>query len=489
MSHVVTCFLRHGEAILLVRRAEDAPTYPGLWAGVSGYVEGDSGSPEPDARREIREETGLSDADLRLVRAGDSLRVPADLDGDTAGPIDGSGDSDGAWRVHPFLFETGTRDVTPNHEIAETAWVQPTAILDRETVPGLWAAYRRVGPTVADVAGDETHGSAHVSVRALAVLRDTAGDAERSADGDRADATEHAADGRSRVAEIARDLRASHPGMAPLRTRIDRVLAGSDRTPASVRKRAECAVDDALAADERAAGVAAARLADRVADASDDRLTLLTCSRSGTVAATLRRIDPRPTLVVAESRPGGEGVGVAESFAREADGAGTPGTADASDPTVTLLPDSAVAQVLADPESVGAPAVDAVLVGCDAILPDASVVNKTGTRGIALAAAVADVPVVVVAARDKISGTDEFAPETADATGIYDGDAPLDVLAPLFDRTPADAVSAVVTETGPLSAGAVRTVADEHAALAAWLSAPDRQPEADPPVSNPEEDP
>ena len=53
MPAVVTCFLRHEEAVLLVRRADDAPTHAGLWAGVSGYVEGDPGLSRPDAYREV----------------------------------------------------------------------------------------------------------------------------------------------------------------------------------------------------------------------------------------------------------------------------------------------------------------------------------------------------------------------------------------------------------------------------------------------------
>jgi translation initiation factor 2B subunit (eIF-2B alpha/beta/delta family) len=468
MAHVVTCFLRNAESVLLVRRADDAPTYPGLWAGVSGYVEGDPDLTEPDARREVHEETGLTEADLRLVRAGDPLTV-RDPDG---GPDD--------WVVHPYLFETTTREVTTNEEIAAVEWGQPTAILDRETVPGLWDAYRRVGPRLADVADDETHGSAQISVRALAVLRDTAGDAERNAESD-------AAGDWQSVAETARALRESHPGMAPLRTRIDRVLAESDGTPAAVRRRAETAVAEALSADDGAAAVASERLYEVAADANGtddadaDRPTVLTCSRSGTVAEALRRTEPRPNVVVTDSRPGGEGVGVAESLAREFH------EGDAADATVTLVPDSAVAQVLAEAETVDAPDVDAVLVGSDAVLPDASVVNKVGTRGVALAADAADVPVFVVTARDKISGSDEFVPESVDATAVYDGDAPLDVVAPLFDRTPADLVTAVLTEDGPLPPEAVRSVAAEHAELSEWLPAVEGHPPEEPPTGDEEE--
>jgi translation initiation factor 2B subunit (eIF-2B alpha/beta/delta family)/ADP-ribose pyrophosphatase YjhB (NUDIX family) len=433
MPAVVTCFLRHEEAVLLVRRADDAPTHAGLWAGVSGYVEGDPGLSRPDAYREVAEETGFTEAHLTEVRAGDPVTVAE------TGP---DGD-EREWTVHPYLFETDGRDVEPNEELAATEWVQPTAMLDRETVPGLWPVYRAVAPTVPDVAGDTTHGSAHLSVRALSVLRDAAGDAER------------AGDDWATVAATARDLRDARPGMTALRTRVDRVMHEADRDPAAVRRRAERAVEDALRADERAADAAASELADLV-PAAGDRLTVLTCSRSGTVAGALRRVEPTPELVVADSRPGGEGVGVAESFAAETD--------------VTLVPDGAVAQVLAEPASVDASPVDAVLVGADAVLPDASVVNKVGTRAVGLAAAAdaADVPLLVVTARDKVGGRDDLDLERVDASAVYDGDREVRVVAPLFDRTPADLVTAVVTEDGPQSAAAVRDLAESHAALADW---------------------
>ena len=96
----------------------------------------------------------------------------------------------------------------------------------------------------------------------------------------------------------------------------------------------------------------------------------------------IREVDPE-VVFVAESRPGGEGVAVAESLADEV--------------PVTLCPDAAVAHLL------GRGAVDRVLVGADTVLADGSVVNKVGTRAAALAAARERVPVHAVAARDKVS--------------------------------------------------------------------------------------
>jgi len=404
MSHVVTCFLRHRTAILLGRRSDAVGTYTGRWAGVSGYVEGDPADAERDARREIREETGRTDA--TLVRAGEPVEV---VDGERT------------WTVHPFLFEVSDREVASNEEIATHEWVSPPAILDRPTVPSLWDAYRAVAPTVETVANDGTHGSAWISVRALEVLRD------RAAVAATADA----------VAAVARDLRDARPSMAAVATRVNRVMATGERTPAAIRDRASEAAEAALDADE----AAAARAADRCGDA------VVTLSRSGTVLAALREAEP--AVLIGESRPACEGTDVAATLAD-----------DGID--VTLTTDAALASELAARD------VDCVLVGADAVLADGSVVNKVGTRSLALAADAEDVPVYVVAAAAKVRPDEAFHGETGDAADIYDGASPVTVANPVFERTPAALVTGVITERGILDANGVRDVAAEHRENAEW---------------------
>jgi translation initiation factor 2B subunit (eIF-2B alpha/beta/delta family) len=107
-------------------------------------------------------------------------------------------------------------------------------------------------------------------------------------------------------------------------------------------------------------------------------------------------------------------------------------------------------------------------VGADAVLADGSVVNKAGTRGLALAAQREDIPVYVVTASAKVRPDEQMHEEEADPGGLSDGDAPVEVAAPLFDRTPADLIAGVVTERGVLDEAAVRAVADEHRENAAW---------------------
>jgi translation initiation factor 2B subunit (eIF-2B alpha/beta/delta family) len=427
---LVTCFLRHRDDVLLLRRRDVVGSHRGRWGAVSGHVASADEDPEtPDrdplaaAREEIAEETGLLDA-CALVLAGDPFRV-----NDEVGRT---------WRVHPFLFDCRSREVVPNEETDEYAWVPPTEILRRETIPDLWTSYDRVRPTVETVASDLEHGSAYLSVRALDVLRDYAG--ELAVAGDLPDV-----DAWGELATLAEELLDARPGMAALRNRVARAMSEAEaRTPDAVEAGARAAIERALDADDRAAGVAAERVR------GDSVLTL---SRPGTVSSALGRADPAG-VVVAESRPGGEGVEVAEALA-------------AGGLDVTLVPDAAVAHHL------GSDDVDAVLVGADAVLADGDVVNKVGTRVAALAADREGVPFYAVAARDKVSPEAAADPaatdlERVDPADVYDGDADLRVESPLFDVTPADLVDAVLTEEGALADDDVEQVAREHRELTDW---------------------
>jgi translation initiation factor 2B subunit (eIF-2B alpha/beta/delta family) len=406
---VVTAFLRSEGDVLLVRRSGAVGSVSGLWGAVSGHLEGD---PEATARSEIREETGIDAEAVALVRTGEPFTVRGE----------------GRDRlVHPLLFDCEERTVEPDEEIATVEWAPPTETLRRETVPGLWTAYDRVRPTPETVAEDTDHGSAYLSVRALEVLRDGAALAAE------------AGDGRSVLADLARELLAARPSMTALTVRINRVMSESGRTAAGVEAAATEGIRAALAADRAAA--------DRAADLLEEE-AVLTLSRSGTVA---RALGSTEEVVVAESRPAREGVRTAERLADGPDA-----------PAVTLVTDAAVAAVLARGT------VDAVVVGADTVLRDGRVVNKTGTRGVALAADREGVPLFVATAADKIGPGTEPITEEGPPEAVYDGPAPVTVENPTFDVTPADAVTGVVTEDGVLDTDEVGGVADRHAALADW---------------------
>ncbi|AHG00476.1 initiation factor 2B [Halostagnicola larsenii XH-48] len=458
-SHVVTAFLRNRGEVLLLCRSDAVGTYAGQWGGVSGFAEGD---PDRQVRVEIAEETGLEDR-VSLVRSGRELRVTDEQ-------------LEREWVVHPYLFECESRAVELSEEHDAFEWVSPTVAIDledgsvptssastfpddvpgidgRETVPDLWDAYERVAPSIRSVAADDEHGAAFLSIRALEVLRDRAGVLldERDDDGVDPDAEW------DELAGLAERLLEARPSMAVLRNRVNRAMEnastaddveGSAGTAPDVPG-APALLESALAGIDRAvdADRAAAATAGEYFD-SDERV--LTLSRSGTVRSALEAWSPA-RVFVAESRPAREGVAVAEELA-----GGMP---------VALFTDAAAASVLSRE------AVDRVVVGADTIRPDGAVVNKTGTRSVALAAAREGIPVSVVAATDKVSTRPEINLESGSRTAVYDGEASIDVLNPTFDVTPADCVDEYVTERGPLERADIDSIAKELRELVAWLEA------------------
>ena len=436
----VTVLLRHDREVLLIRPGDAAGSAADPWRGIVARAADD---PAAAARDAIDGATDLDPtADVTLVRRGDPVRC--------------AGRNGGARRVvHPFLFEVGTRTrrVALTTDPVDHAWVPPPAIRRRETVPDLWPSYERVRPTVDAVIEDREHGSTTLSLRALAVLRDEA-----------AIAAERDADGRDDLAATARTLRDARPSMPVIANRVNRAMAAAVErvtpeapervTPRAVERAAADGIDRALVADDEAAAHAAERIPERVA----------TLSRSGTVAAALAGADPAFVLV-AESRPGREGIDTAE------------GVAAGTDAAVTVTTDAAFAGLVADRD------VGAVLVGADAVLPDGTVINKAGTHGAAAVAAAAGADCYVVAASDKIrprktaAGTDgpgggdaAFDPEARDPADVYSGDADADVAVanPTFEATPGALIDAIITESGPIDADDVREIAAAHRRNATW---------------------
>ncbi|ERH10577.1 MAG: translation initiation factor 2B subunit, eIF-2B alpha/beta/delta family [halophilic archaeon J07HX64] len=388
-----------------------------LVRGVAGWdtVSGPAGTDPQQAARRTLTRTGFSATALELVRAGD--------------PFAG-GESE---QIYPFLFDCERRDITVD-EGGRAEWVPPPAILERETAAGLWESYDRVRPTVETVAGDTEHGSTHISVRALEVLRD---EAALTIHGTGSGGVAPGDTGP--VATVARELLAARPAMTAVLNRVHRVMSVADTT-AAVPGVAHEAVGRARRVDDQAAATAADLLGTRVA----------TLSRSGTVRQTLAAADPERVLV-AVSRPGGEGAGVAHRLATKDNG-----------PAVTVTTDAAFAAELATQE------VETLLVGADSVLADGRVLNKTGTRGAALAAAHEGIDVVVVTASDKISPGTGYDREERDPAEVYDGPAPVSVANPTFDLTPPEVVDTVVTERGSLDSRAVAEIAAEHRALRGW---------------------
>lgn len=413
-----TAFVRHRGDVLVCRRDESASRHPAAWDGVSTTVGGDA-DPLAELRRVLRATVGS--CDLALERRGEPLTAD-----------DGRGDT-----VHPFLFAlesvASRAEIGAGRNCSSVEWISPPELFDRETVPSLWERYRRVAPTVETVVEDTTHGSTWLSYRALEVLRDRAAEGAAGYDG-------------RDLRHLAVALFEARASMVVVSNRISRAVAsagGPGNDPGAIRDAATTTLRDAVRDDELAADRALERVEAALELATDETRptpAVATLSRSGTVSGVLGEIDA--PVVVAESRPGAEGTAVAADLATRNE-------------RVTLCSDAALsARVLAGDVACG-------LVGADRLLPDGSVINKVGTVALALACDRAGSPLVVAAASDKVAPGFEWTNQTRPSTDVYDGDAPVSVENPVFDRTPGDLVT-VVTEDGVLEADVVEAIADRH---------------------------
>lgn len=151
---------------------------------------------------------------------------------------------------------------------------------------------------------------------------------------------------------------------------------------------------------------------------------VLTVSYSGTVLNALESLPKDAQISVAESLPMGEGVLTCGKLREKGYDA-------------TLFRDSMSASEVEK--------TDLVLVGADGICPE-GVVNKVGTMPLALAAREFKRPFVVLCSTSKLIPVLEMDPVDSEMT--VDGNV---VREALFEITPLELVTAVITDEGPLS--------------------------------------
>ncbi|NOZ89139.1 MAG: translation initiation factor eIF-2B [Crenarchaeota archaeon] len=223
------------------------------------------------------------------------------------------------------------------------------------------------------------------------------------------------------------------------RSVLEAVASGGWQSLEELRSLLTARVDEMLARvvaeTEAAAEIAARRL--------EPRDVVLTYSYSRSVLRALEKaaaMGKEPRVIVAESRPLQEGLEMAKRLAR-------------SEIKVTLIVDSAVRFLAREATR--------VLLGADAVTADGSIVARTGSGMVALAASEARVRVTVVA------GTYKLYPETVygltiETPWLGDEIVPeqlrsLDVkgYAPLYETVPPSLVDALATEKGVIAPEAV----------------------------------
>jgi methylthioribose-1-phosphate isomerase len=249
------------------------------------------------------------------------------------------------------------------------------------------------------------------------------------------------------VLEDAERLASARPTAVNLRWGVEQTLAVLSDGPEAVLAEALRLMDE----DDRTTRRAAANAADLISDLCPSRpLRLLTHCNAGALATA----GPRGTalgavfelaergrvefVIVDETRPLLQG---ARLTSWELARAGIPHR---------LCVDSAAASLMRRG------LVDCVVVGADRITANGDVANKIGTYGLAVAAAHHGIPMVVVAPESTVDeesadGTlieveERDADEVRQVLGVPVAPATTETFNPAFDVTPAELITAVVTE-------------------------------------------
>ncbi len=252
------------------------------------------------------------------------------------------------------------------------------------------------------------------------------------------DAIEGAADPSERLDDVhslARQLAHVRPSMAAIATTVAHIWAAGASVDVDPQTRL-IAIRKAASDVQHQWSNMAAGMVEWVRALAPK--AVYTLSRSGSVETVLttlaheRNTGRTLSVVVSQSIPGGEGVDLAIALARVG-------------VQVMLAPDGACASLMSG--------VDCVLVGSDSIRSDGSVVNKLGTHTLALAAQAAGKPVYVLAEMLKVTARSyPLVIEQASASQVKPESVPgVTLVVPLFDVTPAELITARVTERGVLS--------------------------------------
>ena len=259
-------------------------------------------------------------------------------------------------------------------------------------------------------------------------------------------AREHGTGGEQFRAAVE-SIRSARPTAVNLARMVDRVAARAAEGPAALLEEALAVRDEEVAASLSMGSRGAALIEDLVSEA--DGVTALTICNTGALAAVergtalgvIRTVHERGRLALAiatETRPLLQG---SRLTAWELERMGAP---------YRVIVDAA------GPALLSRGIADVVLTGADRIAANGDTANKIGTFALAVAARYASVPFVVVAPEstvdmetpsgDGIRIEDRGADEVVTVRGTPIAPAGAEALNPAFDVTPADLITAIVTD-------------------------------------------
>ncbi|HEU5487739.1 MAG TPA: NUDIX domain-containing protein [Candidatus Nitrosotalea sp.] len=123
-TRIVTSFLTQDGKYLILKRSNNVRSMKDLWAGISGIIEGNE-DPLYRAKKEIHEETSITENQITLIRAASQMRT------------DSPQYDNHEWLIFPFLFSVKEPKIKLNWENSEYQWITPEELAKFQTVPSL----------------------------------------------------------------------------------------------------------------------------------------------------------------------------------------------------------------------------------------------------------------------------------------------------------------------------------------------------------------
>jgi translation initiation factor 2B subunit (eIF-2B alpha/beta/delta family)/ADP-ribose pyrophosphatase YjhB (NUDIX family) len=472
----------------------------GKWAACSGSIETTDQSPEVAAKREIQEETTLTEADITLLRRGKPFSV-----------VDRGLKTE--WTIYPFawMMKDGAKDMKLDWEHTEYEFISPKDIVNYDAVPNLDFGLRRV------LVGPETERSLNAlrnnhesGAQGLALLAlDMLLKAVRGNDLAHVDKTE---DFWNELRMIAWHL--AKNGRPSMGAAIEAALLGALDTirtylgtanPAGpegistlelgdFKDIAESAIKGRIATQMQRLEALAQSFAQFIMDegvktrsaTASSTTKIVTLSSSGTVAQCLMDLiwafvsnGMNIKLCILESRPNFEGVAFANALLDELEKAKSARAYRGLEDLfryleIEIVSDASAAMIVKH--------ADYVVLGADKVLPNGHISNKIGSLMIAATAKMlnSECKVVIAFETDKITGASDSTENSkveyndkTEVTNVWPSSVTaalmekqakgfqVEVKNAYFEWVPSSYIDEYLTEKGPLTMEDIRMLSVE----------------------------
>ena len=123
-TKIVTSFIKDNDKFIILKRSNQVKTMKGLWAGISGIIEGNE-EPIKRAKIEIFEELGITEDKIQFLKSAEKMNVHSPQY------------QNHEWEIFPFLFESNNPSIKLNWENSEYKWIRPDEINNYKTVPSI----------------------------------------------------------------------------------------------------------------------------------------------------------------------------------------------------------------------------------------------------------------------------------------------------------------------------------------------------------------